>query len=992
MSAKVSAAWPPTQPDSAFPRVVQSGTSSSPSVPISEPSEPTVASLFSRMSLNNRIHPQPPSAPPQASAAGVDGSAPNTSPSQPAERQAKTPKYRIDLQREAIHVFSEVKDNVRALSDSIAHLPQLDASTIDDTSLTENINRVEEFSNTFGNLRWQLSLTRNQKSFKSVVFLVQETVEELNTCHAIIGKAREQLTYEYNARTQSNDRPDAYDTCTPRFLTLHISTKMLTFFLASHFQPLLQQTKPVIQLVAYMVVVCHVMLMFTRLGSTWIFDMTRTIVENAMTVMIRPRELAGEDKNMIDKFPRDVPSAEKQFHLEPKCVTYAACPSCNHLYPPLSSDSSPFPTYTECCNFRQYPQGPRCKTLLIRPTTVNHQVKHVPIKPFVSFDFKDWLAGFLSCPGNEEKMDASWEGITNPVPEVMTDIFHGSFLRSFLGPDGRHHFSVSSQGEGRYVFSMGFDYFNPLGNKQAGKKISVGALSLVCLNLPPSERYKPENMFLVGVVPGPKEPGDAINEYLVPLVDCFKELWENGVRFTRTWLCSLGRLVRCAIVAVVCDLLAAKKIGGFAPCNQRNFCHICTNQLWSEVPDDSEDRKRRHGRQRGRKCFKKIRVGYEDINMKSWTRRTNDKARAYYDASVVDSMHNLFLGLLKEHFHSILGFRSKEDKRKDEKRQKGSASSYEPIFKVVIPNNPANTCPEDEVENVKKLIDILEQLMSKELDNMTFFASTKKRIVNKFHRLVLEYVVSGVSCPGFKEAEEIQVVPSKKKTKGARGIWKRPVGMPEAKKLKLTKPVIVEKLLKWWKVQTETIRQTFDAGHAITQEEMEVLWQDIEQMITPSWLSSIPARFGGANGDGKLKADQWRTIATTYMPVTLIQMWSDSSASSKRRELLEFTMDLVQAVILVASHQTSQDLAGRYLSYMLSYRTRMKSLFPNYSAHPNHHIALHLSEYLLMFGPVHGWWTFPFERQIGMLERISTNYQPGKQMFIWLIIKVELTF
>ncbi|KAK0241044.1 hypothetical protein EDD85DRAFT_731715, partial [Armillaria nabsnona] len=276
-----------------------------------------------------------------------------------------------------------------------------------------------------------------------------------------------------------------------------------------------------------------------------------------------------------------------------------------------------------------------------------------------------------------------------------------------------------------------------------------------------------------------------------------------------------------------------------------------------------------------------------------------EQARAYYDASgirwsellrlpyfdpsrmiIVDSMHNLFLGLLKEHFRSILGFRSKEDKRKDEKRQKGSASSYEPVFKVVIPNNPANTCPEDEVENVKKLIDILEQPM-----------------------------------------------------------------------------------------------QTFDAGHAITQEEMEVLWQDIEQMLMPSWLSSVPARFGGANGDGKLKADQWRTIAMTYMPVTLIQMWSDSGASSKRRELLEFTMDLVQAVILAASHQTSQDLAGRYLSYMLSYRTHMKILFPNYSAHPNHHMALHLSEYLLMFGPVHGWWTFPFEQQIGMLERISTNYQ-----------------
>ncbi|KAK0185404.1 hypothetical protein F5146DRAFT_904464, partial [Armillaria mellea] len=113
----------------------------------------------------------------------------------------------------------------------------------------------------------------------------------------------------------------------------------------------------------------------------------------------------------------------------------------------------------------------------------------------------DWLAGLLSCPGNEEKMDASWKGITDPAPKILMDIFHGSFLHSFLGPDGQHHFSVSSQREGCYVFSMGFDYFNPLSNKQAEKKISIGALSLVCLNLPPSEWYKPENMFLVGVVP-----------------------------------------------------------------------------------------------------------------------------------------------------------------------------------------------------------------------------------------------------------------------------------------------------------------------------------------------------------------------------------------------------------------------------------------------------------------------------------------------------------
>jgi len=63
---------------------------------------------------------------------------------------------------------------------------------------------------------------------------------------------------------------------------------------------------------------------------------------------------------------------------------------------------------------------------------------------------------------------------------------------------------------------------------------------------------------------------------------------------------------------------------------------------------------------------------------------------------------------------------------------------------------------------------------------------------------------------------------------------------------------------------------------------------------------------------------------------------------------------------------------------MQSYLKGLKELFPDYKLCPNHHMALHLHEYILFYGPVHSWWTFPFERVIGMLQRISTNYQPGK--------------
>ncbi|KAF9035754.1 hypothetical protein BJ165DRAFT_1312661, partial [Panaeolus papilionaceus] len=74
----------------------------------------------------------------------------------------------------------------------------------------------------------------------------------------------------------------------------------------------------------------------------------------------------------------------------------------------------------------------------------------------------------------------------------------------------------------------------------------------------------------------------------------------------------------------------------------------------------------------------------------------------------------------------------------------------------------------------------------------------------------------------------------------------------------------------------------------------------------------------------------------------------------------------------------SSNHAVRYHAHMLAYLTLLKELFPEYKFRPNHHAALHLSEYIHLYGPVHSWWTFPFEWVIGLLQRISTNYKAGE--------------
>jgi Domain of unknown function (DUF4218) len=88
-------------------------------------------------------------------------------------------------------------------------------------------------------------------------------------------------------------------------------------------------------------------------------------------------------------------------------------------------------------------------------------------------------------------------------------------------------------------------------------------------------------------------------------------------------------------------------------------------------------------------------------------------------------------------------------------------------------------------------------------------------------------------------------------------------------------------------------------------------------------------------------------------------------------------MSLLSAVTVASSHSMSLALANSYLQHMQGYLAGLKALFPQYGFHPNHHLALHLHQYLLLFGPVHAWWTFPFERMIGMLQCIPTSRKIG---------------
>jgi len=64
---------------------------------------------------------------------------------------------------------------------------------------------------------------------------------------------------------------------------------------------------------------------------------------------------------------------------------------------------------------------------------------------------------------------------------------------------------------------------------------------------------------LVGIIPGPSEPNaDQIQNYLEPLVDELQQLWQGQLFFTKNF--PVGKMVRCALVLIACDVPAARKV------------------------------------------------------------------------------------------------------------------------------------------------------------------------------------------------------------------------------------------------------------------------------------------------------------------------------------------------------------------------------------------------------------------------------------------------
>ncbi len=110
---------------------------------------------------------------------------------------------------------------------------------------------------------------------------------------------------------------------------------------------------------------------------------------------------------------------------------------------------------------------------------------------------------------------------------------------------------------------LNIDCFNPFDDTQ----YSVGNVCLVIQTLPRSEHFKVDNIILIGLTPGPTEPSQTMNTYLVPLVNDLLKLY-SGVTLPNPYSMFGLTTVRAILSCSVCDLPATRKVWIFeTECN-----------------------------------------------------------------------------------------------------------------------------------------------------------------------------------------------------------------------------------------------------------------------------------------------------------------------------------------------------------------------------------------------------------------------------------------
>ena len=333
------------------------------------------------------------------------------------------------------------------------------------------------------------------------------------------------------------------------------------------------------------------------------------------------------------------------------------CPSCHIVY--KIEDCIEFDTAGRKSSpkvlFPNHPYSSRRKpcneNLLAEVSLCNGEKQYYPRKVYCYASVVESLKSILERDGILQSCE-HWRG-RSVIDGIMGDVYDGRVWQEFVDYNGSLFFSSPNN----LGLMLNIDWFNPFKHSP----YSVGAIYLVLLNLPRSQRFKLENMILVGIIPGPTEPSLHLNSYLDPLVDELNFLFDVGIEVSGSSHNNV--IVKAALLLVACDIPAARKVCGFlghAGCSKclkefvsGGFGEHVSYGGFDECPLRTETIHRQHAQEALNKTTSTSR---DKTERELGSRYTSLMRLPYFNCvrfHIIDPMHNLFLGTAKHMMKNI---------------------------------------------------------------------------------------------------------------------------------------------------------------------------------------------------------------------------------------------------------------------------------------------------------------------------------------------------
>ncbi|KDQ05579.1 hypothetical protein BOTBODRAFT_182420 [Botryobasidium botryosum FD-172 SS1] len=606
-----------------------------------------------------------------------------------------------------------------------------------------------------------------------------------------------------------------------------------------------------------------------------------------------------------EDMPIKLDTALNRLGLEPRFTIYPLCRRCHRFV------QNPKATLKEQCL--------SCEEVIFSPPPPGSKKP----KPKLAAPFSPLshlLVDFLQREGMEQELDR-WR-TKGSTPGKLDSVMCGDVWKTIKGADGQPFFGPDYGDELRIGVTLSLDWFS-VHRSSFAESHSSGAYSFCIANLFPELRYRPKNLLLSGMTPGPKEPtAEQLQEYLILLVDDLIMLLEQGVMI-RTPLHPEGRLVRAVLIGIICDHPAMCKMSGFAdkghlsvPCT---YCKVTKDDLKSDA-GLSNGFPARDGDEHKRRVFE-----YRDLKTAAERKAHFAKHGAhwaevcrlpYFDPvrmTIIDPMHNLLLGIVKDHWYK------------------------EWICRSALRG--------DTKTGVKRELDHTHQILSS-----MEIPPWNSRLPSKL----------GEPAGGSLGADEWKLLATVFGPIAVPLVWDKWYAVQQAT-IGKQQETYQKKLKKYNDYHEKLAKEKAAADHAPAPPSTSSTSASHQTDLTPS--SAPPKK--------------------TKKPPPLPTKPSETGPMQEDEPGVFLLLSAALNILLATSITEAQiDVAQGYL---FDYLKGFKRLYGEGALHPNHHWATHIGAQIRNYGPVYGFWCFLTERLNKILKSYNLNNQNGGELEITMM-------